>query len=329
MLWRLLIGIILLSSGPARSKEVRIPTIDYDYVTIDLSLHILYVATGTGVLALNTQSGAVRPDFLKIGQSHGIVVIPGHRLLVTNGTKNRVALGDELSGRVSAFFPTGDHPDAIAYDPPSQTAVAFDKGDNTVTFIDLQSRVSKVVFKLPGSPEFAVADQRGTVFVNIADRDEIGVIDVRTHKLTRSIPLPGCDGPSGLAFDPKRKILLAACGNGIAVAVNPYRAVLIGRTKIGTGADAVMFDTKRGRFLIPCGDARTLEVVSVDDHGRVAVALRLKTMDGARTGAFDSVRGRAYIPGVTFGSETMLRYGHKVPKPLDGSGRILELSVGD
>ena len=124
---------------------------------------------------------------------------------MTNGARNRVAIADETSGRVSAFFRTGEHPDAITYDPPTQTAVVFDKGDNSVTFIDLQSRTSKVVLKLPGSPEFAIADQRGKIFVNISDRNEIGIVDLRSHKLERSIALPGCDGPSGLAFDPTRR----------------------------------------------------------------------------------------------------------------------------
>ena len=90
-----------------------------------------------------------------------------------------------------------------------------------------------------------------------------------------------------------------------------------------------MFDPNRGHFLIPCADDRSLDVVAIDGHRRVSVTRTLRTMDGARTGAFDPVRRRAYFPGVTFGSATMMLYGHKVPKPLDRSGRILELSVGD
>ena len=329
MFRRLLIGAALLSSAPVISKTIRIPTTDYDYVAMDVPRHSLYLATGTGVLALDIRTGLVRPDFASVGQSHGIAVIPGNRLLISNGTKNRVALVDETSGRASAFFPTGNHPDAIVYEAPTQTAVTFDKGDNTVTFIDLKDHVSKVFLKLPGSPEFAVADQGGRVFVNISDRNVIGVVDIHRHRLVNSIPLAGCNGPSGLAFDPNHRILLAACANGVAVAVNPYRAQVLGSTKIGMGADAVMFDSRHARFLIPCADSRTLEVVRVDGPGSVSVTKRLKTMDGARTGVFDPIGQRAYIPGVTFGTDTMMLYGHKVPKPVKGSGRILELAVGN
>ena len=40
---------------------------------------------------------------------------------------------------------------------------------------------------LGGSPEFAVADEHGKVYVNIADQDEVAVVDTKAMKVDRTM----------------------------------------------------------------------------------------------------------------------------------------------
>jgi DNA-binding beta-propeller fold protein YncE len=88
---------------------------------------------------------------------------------------------------------TGPNPDAILYEPQQQEVYTFNgRGNNATVF---EAKTGKVVatISLSGKPEAAAADSSaGRVYCNIENKNEIVVIDRKTHQVLNNWPIaPG------------------------------------------------------------------------------------------------------------------------------------------
>jgi DNA-binding beta-propeller fold protein YncE len=225
------------------------------------------------------------------------VALPGGRLLSTNGGSNTATLSDAQGRPIVKDIPTGKKPDAALFDPKSGLVFVMDGDDGDVTLVDPKTGASPGRIAVGGALEFAVADAVGHVYVNIEDKAEIAVIDTAARKVTQRFALPGCDEPSGLALDPEHHVLLSVCRNEKAIAVNAGDGAVLATLDIGKGPDAAIFDARRQSFFVPCGRDGTLVAITEAD-GTLAVARRIPTAAGARTGALDAATGRLYLPAV-------------------------------
>ena len=117
-----------------------------------------------------------------------------------------------------------------------------------------------------GKLEFPASDGAGHVFVNMQEKGEIAVIDVKDHKVSTTYKMAGCEDNSGLAYTGKSKLLIASCGNGVAKVVAADSGKEVASLPIGKGPDAVIYDAKRQLAFIPCGRDGVLEVISVADR---------------------------------------------------------------
>lgn len=267
----------------------------FDYATVDPASHRLYVARGDGVMAIDLGTNEVTPTLVPGSTVHGVVVLPGGRLLSTNGGTNTATLSDMQGRPIAPEIPTGRKPDAAAFDPKSGLVFVMDGADGDATLIDPKtgSAVGRIV--IGGALEFAVADGMGHLFVNIEDKAEIAVIDTVARKVTARFALPGCSEPSGLSLDPDKHVLLTVCRNQKAVALKARDGTVLGTFEIGGGPDAAIFDAARQTFFVPCGRDGTLIAIGYRD-GTLAVTGRIPTAAGARTGALDPVTGKLYLP---------------------------------
>jgi DNA-binding beta-propeller fold protein YncE len=139
--------------------------------------------------------------------------------------------------------------------------------------------------------------------------------------VVRRISLKGCDGPTGLALDARTKMLVSACGNGVALAVSAVDGAILATLPIGKGPDAVMFDENNRRFLVPCGRDGVLTVIGAQTDGSLKVVETVPTAKGARTGAIDQKTGKVYLPTADFGPG---KTGER-PVARPGSFRLLVL----
>ena len=67
----------------------------------------------------------------------------------------------------------------------------------------IDAKTDKVIQTIPlaGKPEAAVSDGMGKVFVNIEDKSEVCMINVKTWKVEQTWPIAPGEEPSGLALD--------------------------------------------------------------------------------------------------------------------------------
>jgi DNA-binding beta-propeller fold protein YncE len=224
-------------------------------------------------------------------------------------------------GGVVGQLPAGAKPDAVVRDPRSGLVVVLNGGDGSATLIDADNKAVPGSIAIGGKLEFAAALGDGRVFVNVEDSNELVELDIPGRVVVRRISLKGCDSPTGLALDSRAKILVSACGNGVALAVSAVDGAILATLPIGRGPDAVMFDEKNRRFLIPCGRDGVLTVIGAQADGSLKVIETAQTAKGARTGAIDQNTGRIYLPVADF--EPGKAGERPVAKP--GSFRILVL----
>jgi DNA-binding beta-propeller fold protein YncE len=167
-----------------------------------------------------------------------------------------------------------------------------------VTLVDPKTRQAVGDIDVGGTLEEGVADGQGRGYVAIEDKHEIAVLDLKDRKVTARWALPGCDGPTGLAYDPQDKLLIGACDGATAV-VSASDGHVVAMLPTGKGADGAVYDPKARLAFIPAGRDGTLSVIGFKG-GKPAVLETVPTQKGARTIALDERTGRLYLPSATY-----------------------------
>jgi YVTN family beta-propeller protein len=273
----------------------------WDYASFDPARRRVYVAHGASVTAIDVDTRTVSADLAKGAGLHAAFALPGGGVLVTtNGATDTVNFSDAASGAVLTAVVVGQKPDAAIFDAASGLVLVMNGKSGDVSLIDAASR--KVVGLIPvgGALEFAATDGAGRAFVNIEDKGEIAVLDLKAKTVVARYPLKGCEEPSGLIYARDAGVLISACANGVAKVVRAATGEAVATLAIGAGPDAVLWDEGRKLAFIPSGRAGTLAVIAVRGPDDVAVVQTLATQPGARTGALDPKTGRIYLPTAKF-----------------------------
>lgn len=303
-------------------ERIKVPDGNFDYATFNAASGKVYMPRGAFTTVIDVKTNAVS-QLANGASDHIALPVPGTTLLVLTQRKGVIRILDAATDRVVVDLPAGKNPNSAAYDPISKMAVVFNKNSGNATLVDPEQQ--KVAGTIPVSDntlEFPVADGAGTVFDNIETTGEIAVIDVRSRKVTGRIKLNGCEEPSGLAYVPGAKLLISACGNGIAKVVRADTGKEVASVTIGHGPDAVIYDPVRKLAFIPCGSEGVLEVISLEDLKHISVAQHVQTQKGSRTGTVDPATGRLYLMASMPDLSVPVAAGGRVPR-LAGSWEVL------
>jgi YVTN family beta-propeller protein len=302
------------------TESIAGPDGGWDYARVDDAGQRLYVARADAVMMVDLATKVVS-SIETLQRGHAVVPLPGGGLLVTSGNDGTVRLVDPANGRERASIAVGKKPDAAILDASATHAYVMNADSGTISVIDLATaKVSKTIVVKPAL-EYAAFGADGTLFVNDEDANEIETIDVARGTMGKPIPLPGCEGPTGLGYDARHDRLIAACANGKASIVDVKARRLAGLVAIGKGPDAVIIDANRGLAFIPCGASGVLEILSMGGKTVERVAT-VKTEIGARTGALDLKTGTIYLPTAKFGPPVV---GTKRPPMIPGSFHVLSV----
>jgi len=266
----------------------------WDYATIDPSAKRVYVTHGATVVMADIAHGTASEPFSGIAKGHAAVPIAaGNLVAVTSGHDDSVRLFDSRSGSEVAKIAVGTDPDAAFYDASAGRLVVMNAKGGTVSLVDPAARkVTNTITLKPGLEAGALDGD--TLLVNNEDLNELETASLRTGRAGPAIALTGCEGPTGLAFDPLTGQAISACANRKAAVVDVRHHRLVRLLDIDGGPDTVLIDQHRRLALIPCGRDGTLVVIALDGVARVVG--HVATEAGARTGALDPETGRIYLP---------------------------------
>jgi hypothetical protein len=289
------------ASGYRVVKTVPIPGDEgWDYVAVDTDARRIYVSHGTHVVVMNVDTYAIEGDIPDTPGVHGIAIAADlGRGFISSGRANTATIFDLKTLKTIGTVKTDANPDAIAYDSVSKRVFTFNgRGKNTTAINATDGSVAGTL-ALGGKPEFAVADGKGSIFVNNEDTSEL--IEIDTQKLTETHrwPLAPCKSPSGLAIDRKNRRLFAVCDEKVMVVVNADTGKVLATPQIGEGVDASAFDPATSLAFASNGDG-TLTVVHEDSPDKFTVMDSISTKRSARTMGLDLKTHNLFLPAADF-----------------------------
>jgi YVTN family beta-propeller protein len=288
----------------------------WDYMTVEPAAHRLYIARGNRVQVVDTQTGKLITEMGGMMGTHGIALnTNGKYGYVSDGGAGMVRVFDRATLKVIASIPAEKNPDAILFDPATKRVFAFNGRSQSATAIDTETNKALQNIPLPGKPEFAQADGKGNVYVNIEDKNQIVRIDAKTLKPTATWPIAPCDSPSGLAIDRAHHRLFAVCDNHVMTVVDAQTGKVVATPQIGSGPDATRYDAKSHLVFSPNGRDGTLTVVQQLSPNNYKPVQTVTTQRGARTMALNSDTGAIYLVTAGFGPPPAATAANPHPRP--------------
>lgn len=282
---------------------------------IDSQARRLYISRATRVLVIDADTGKSIGEIPDTPGVHGIALAPEFgKGFTSNGRENTVNVFDLKTLKVLNKIKVGARPDAIIYDPATKRVFTFNAGSQDATAVDAAK--GEVVGSIPlgGKPEFAASDSKGTVFVNLEDKNQIFALDPDKLTVKQRWDLPGCEEPSGLAMDQKNRRLFVGCGNKTMPIVDADSGKILTTLPIGDGVDATAFDDTTGLAFASCGEG-VLTVVREESPDKFTVVENVPTQKGARTMALDSKTHNAYTVTAKFGPPPAPTADQPHPRP--------------
>jgi hypothetical protein len=301
----------------------------WDYATLDAAGKLLYVTRTTHTMVIDVATGKTVHDISGTGRAHGVALVPdAGRGFISDGQGGDVVVFDLNTGATLGRVPAADDADGIIYDPASNKVLVMCGDAHQMVAIapdvDPKNGKAAATVDLGGSPEFAVADGKGRVYVNIVDKGEVAVVDAHAMKVVARWPLAPASRPTGMSMDRESRRLFIGCRNLTMVVMNADNGKIIAQFPIGGFVDATAFND--GLALASCGDG-TLTAIREASPDKFELADTVKTEIGARTMAVDHNSGTIYLPTSDLILPPMTPSGTfapgQRPKPVPGTFRIL------
>jgi len=204
-----------------------------------------------------------------------------------------------------------DH--VYVFSHPTKNALAIDAKDGSVAG----------TVDLAGTPEQAVSDGKGTLYVVMQAESNVAVVDVKTMKTTAHYDFAEKGGRcNGLALDVKNSILFAACaGVGPApargsappppppagtpgpqafVIMSAKDGKILTKLPLAGGSDGATFNPDTMEAFSTQGNG-TMTIVKEKSPTSFEVEQNLDTKNGARTITLDSKTGHIFTMAQEFG----------------------------
>jgi DNA-binding beta-propeller fold protein YncE len=299
----------------------------WDYLNADDATGMLYVSHGKMVNVVDMSTGKSVATITDVNGVHGIAIVPEfNKGFISNGADSNVTVFNTKDFKVIEKVPvTGRNPDAILYEPFSKTIITWNGRSSNATVIDAKSDKVIQTIALAGKPEAAVSDGMGKVYVNIEDKSEISMINVKTWKVEQTWSISPGEEPSGLALDNENHRLFAATDK-LMVVLDALTGKVITTVVTGGRVDGAGFDPGLKRAYSSCGEG-VLTVVQEENPNSFKVLGNIPTQAGARTISVSAKTHRIYLPTAEFGPTPEKTADNPRPRPTLKPGTFTILVV--
>ena len=295
----------------------------WDYLAVQPYSNKLYVSHGGQVNVVDKATGDSLGTITNTTGVHGIAFVPAlQKGYTSNGKLNNITVFDLVTFKTLSQIATGENPDAIFYDEFSKLLITCNGKTNDLSLIDPATQKLVATIAVGGKPETAVSNNEGKVFVNIEDKNEIVVVDIKKFTVEKHWSLLPGESPTGLDYDPKTKRLFAGCSdNKLLVVVNAENGAIIAKLPIGAGCDGVAFDATQQLIYTSNGEG-SMTVIKVAAPDQFIVMATIPTKKSARTIAVDPDTHKIYLPAADMEAAVA---GAGRPKMIPGTFQVLVL----
>jgi DNA-binding beta-propeller fold protein YncE len=278
---------------------------DFDHFAVDLSRSRLYVSAET--------YGSIEvfglPDGVHISSIRTVAKAP-HKILLANGGKELlvadagdadVKVVDTMHFKVAKTIALAPQPDSGIADRKSGIFYIGNGGAQShqdhayISLISLKSHSVMGRIDVPAGQLKAMVIDPAThrLFVNMRDKNEVGVIDLRTRKLTATWHVPGPSRNSAMAFDPKSgRLFIGSRDPGKLFVMNARDGSIIQSLDIVNTSDDMTVDAAHRHLFIT--GSTGLDVVDPVGPDQYAVKQHLDTL-GGKTSVYIPSLHRLYV----------------------------------
>jgi DNA-binding beta-propeller fold protein YncE len=281
-----------VSSAQPDSKPYRILKTDkvlgsggIDYVCADNDNRRLYVPRGNAVQIFDMDT--IEPLNSIGAQARGVVIDTKSQHGFCSSSP--VVMWDAKTMETKKTITVQGRPDGIIFEPLTERIYVLSHAQPNATVIEGNDGSIVGTIDLGGAPEQGVSDGKGKLYINIEDKNNIAVVDVKTMKVTAHYDLSPKGGtPAGLCFDPTNRILFCMCRNPqTCVILNADDGKILARLPIGQGTDGAIFNPSTMEAFSSNGDG-TLTVIKEKSPTNFEVAQTVQTKAKAKTCTLDA-----------------------------------------
>ena len=231
------------------------------------------------------------------------------RGFITAGKSDSVITFDLKTLKTLGEVKVGKKPDAIMYDLATKHVFAMNGDSDSATVINAADGTVVGTIDLGGGPEFAVADGKGNVYINLEDKAETVHIDSNTLKVLHHWPLAPGKTATALAFDPQTRRLFAGCRGGqLMVVLDADTGRVITTAPIGERVDAAAYDPTQ-KLVFQSTGGGTIAVFHQDSADKYTLLENVVTNPGSKTMGLDLKTHRLFVPANLEGTFTILVLG--------------------
>ena len=274
----------------------------FDYITVDSSARRVYLSRGTEIKVIDADTGRLIGNITGLKQDHGVAIAQEFgRGFITDGAQGKVIIFDLKTLKVIGESKAGNDADSVVYDPAAKRVFAQNGDPHSSTVIDAKSGTVVGTIELGGAPEFAVADGKGTVYVNLEDKNEVIAIDSRTLTIKSHWPVAPAGRPTALAMDIMHRRLFSAGRNPqMLVVMDADGGKVIQSFPISAGVDAAAYEPETGRIFASTREGM-IHIFHQDSPDKFSEIETVKTEFGAKTMGLDTKTHNLFVDTAEFG----------------------------
>jgi DNA-binding beta-propeller fold protein YncE len=280
----------------------------FDHLAIDAASNQLFLAaTGNhSVEVIDLKTGKVRQSITGLGKPHGLAwVAATGSLYVADGALGelRVYKGTPLA--LAGTIKLSDDADDVVYDEAHHLIFVGHGGSDAanpakIAVVDVDNLSLAADLSVATHPEALDIDpQSERVFADIAESNEVVVIDAASKAITAHWKLTKAADNVPLAFDGGHKLLYLACRTpGTVIALDAATGKEVSSLPAADGADDLFYDPALGRVYVISG-AGEVDAFQVDEAKTLHSLGVLRTAAGSKTALFVPAWNLLYlaVPG--------------------------------
>lgn len=279
---------------------------DFDHFGVDLKRNrLLLAAEDHGTVELfNLKTGQHERTLHVVQTPHAFVYLPGHnRLIITDSGKGMSKILDATTLKVVGHIPLAPGADSAEYDASTGHLYIVtggkDVGMKDCFLNDVDPLTGHVYGKLKfdsDHTEAVKAEQHGNrLFVNIADHNEVAVVDKKTLKVVATWPLSGAQTNLTMALDEADHRLFVGTRNpGKLFVLNTDTGATVAMLDAPATSDGLFYDAARKRVYLPGGDGH-LGVFQQVTPDLYAARPWIRSAIGAKSGIVVPQLDRLYL----------------------------------
>jgi len=284
-------------------QEIPLPNVQgrIDHFTFDAKRkRVIVAALGNNTVeVVDTFAGRDIHSIAGAAEPQGVVYVPDfNKLFVANGEDGKLRIYDGDSFKLLDTLDIGEDADNVRYSPTDKKVYVGYGGDEGggIAVVDAETvKRLEDAAKLDAHPEsFQLAASKPLIYVNMATKAKVSVIDRTTHKVT-DWPLKTGKANYPMALDEADHRLFVVTRKPAQLLVLDLESgSTIASVPCVNDADDLYFDSGRKSIYVPGGEG-FISVIRQSDPDHYEPLAKIPTTTGARTGLWYEKRDRFYL----------------------------------